>query len=417
MMKRLLLGLLLAPFIAHAENVSLSFKAVPVMDFAEATYKAMLGKDYLITPDLIGMDKRVTISVKTIDRSKLPQLLGDVLASVGVRAREAGGIVRLEKVAGLDDRPLPAAADATHVLDTSIPGRTATTPDKEAEPESFEVYRPKNRTVEYLQTLMRAAGLPVGMSGQAQGQGQQLVQDQMVISGTDDKRAKVRKLLEQLDQKPVVMNVHAALVEFTDSQDDSFSLGAVLDVLGSRLQLALNAGTVASGNFARLKTGSIDAVLKAINGDSRFRFRTQPTLRLVDGERGRLMVGSEVPVRGALTLSKDGTPIQSVEYRSSGLVLTVQPRALDGRFTANVVQEVSSFAATSTSNIDSPTLNKRQIEATVDAEDGEVVILAGLGEESVSEGTSGLTWLPFKTSRTSSSRNTQLLVLLEFKRL
>lgn len=129
------------------------------------------------------------------------------------------------------------------------------------------------------------------------------------------------------------------------------------------------------------------------------------------------MVGSEVPVRGALTLSKDGTPIQSVEYRSSGLVLTVQPRALDGRFTANIVQEVSSFASTSTSNIDSPTLNKRQIEATVDAEDGEVVVLAGLDEENVSEGSSGFSWLPFKTSRTSSSRNTQLFVLLEFKRL
>lgn len=414
MMKRLLLAVLLAPLMAHAENVSLSFKAVPVIDFAEATYKAMLGKDYLITPDLIGMDKRVTISVKAIDRSKLPQLLGDVLASVGVRARESGGIVRLEKVAGPDGGPLTTIADSSRLSDAA-PGHATATPDKEAEAESFEVYRPKNRTVEYLQTLMRAAGLPVGMSGQAQGQ--QSVQDQMVISGTDEKRAKVRKLLEQLDQKPVVMNVHAALVEFTDSQDDSFSLGAVLDVLGSRLQLVLNAGTVASGNFARLKTGSIDTVLKAINGDSRFRFRTQPTLRLVDGERGRLMVGSEVPVRGALTLSKDGTPIQSVEYRSSGLVLTVQPRALDGRFTANVVQEVSSFTATSTSNIDSPTLNKRQIEATVDAEDGEVVILAGLGEESVSEGTSGLTWLPFKTSRTSSSRNTQLLVLLEFQRL
>lgn len=414
-MKRLLLALLVAPVIAHAENVSLSFKAIPVMDFAEATYKAMLGKDYVITPDLIGLDKRVTINVKTIDRSKLPQLLGDVLASVGVRARESGGIVRLEKVPG-DGGPLLAGVDPSgRVLDASLPGRAASAPDKPVEPEDFEVYRPRNRTVEYLQMLMRAAGLPVGMPGQAQGQ--QSAQDQMVIAGTEEKRAKVRKLLDQLDQKPVVMNVRAALVEFADSKDDSFSLGAVLDVLGGRLQLALNAGTVASGNFARLKTGSIDAVLKAINGDSRFRFRTQPSLRLVDGERGRLMVGSEVPVRGQLTLSKDGTPIQSIEYRSSGLVLTVQPRALDGRFTANVVQEVSSFAATSTSNIDSPTLNKRQIEATVDAEDGEVVVLAGLDEENVSEGSSGLSWLPFKTSRTSSSRNTQLFVLLEFKRL
>lgn len=413
-MRHLFLALLFAPLIAHAESVALSFKAVPVMDFAEATYKAMLGKDYVITPDLIGLDKRVTINVKSIDRSRLPQLLSDVLASVGVRTREAGGIVRIEKVAAIDGGPLLSAADGSQVLAAPLPSHAAIV-DKEAESEDFEVYRPKNRTVEYLQMLMRGAGMPVGQASQSQGQ--QSAQDQMVIVGTEEKRAKVRKLLEQLDRKPVVMNVRAALVEFSDSKDDSFSLGAVLDILGGRLQLALNAGAVASGNFARLKSGSIDAVLKAINGDSRFRFRTQPSLRLVDGERGRLMVGSEVPVRGALTLSKDGTPIQSIEYRSSGLVLTVQPRALDGRFTANVVQEVSSFASTSTSNIDSPTLNKRQIEATVDAEDGEVVVLAGLDEENISEGSSGLPWLPFKTSRTSSSRNTQLFVLLEFKRL
>lgn len=415
-MKRLLLALLFVPIMAQAQGVALSFKAVPVIDFAEATYKAMLGKDYVVSPDLIGLDKRVTINVKSIDRAKLPQLLDEVLASVGVRARELGGIVRLEKVPFIGSESPLSPADSTRVLEAPLPGRSPVArEDKEPEPEDFEVYRPKNRTVEYLQALLKAAGVSAGPSGQ--GQGQQLAQDQMVIVGSEEKRAKVRKLLEQLDQKPVVMNVRAALVEFTDSKDDSFSLGAVLDVLGGRLQLALNAGTVASGNFARLKTGSIDAVLKAINGDSRFRFRTQPSLRLVDGERGRLMVGSEVPVRGQLTLSKDGTPIQSIEYRSSGLVLTVQPRALDGRFIANVVQEVSSFAATSTSNIDSPTLNKRQIEATVDAEDGEVVVLAGLDEENVSEGSSGLSWLPFNTSRTSSSRNTQLFVLLEFKRL
>ncbi len=415
-MKRLLLALLFVPIMAQAQGVALSFKAVPVIDFAEATYKAMLGKDYVVSPDLIGLDKRVTINVKSIDRAKLPQLLNEVLASVGVRARELGGIVRLEKVFVIGSESPLSPADSTRVLEAPLPGRSPVAQeDKKPEPEDFEVYRPKNRTVEYLQALLKAAGVSAGPSGQ--GQGQQLAQDQMVIVGSEEKRAKVRKLLEQLDQKPVVMNVRAALVEFTDSKDDSFSLGAVLDVLGGRLQLALNAGTVASGNFARLKTGSIDAVLKAINGDSRFRFRTQPSLRLVDGERGRLMVGSEVPVRGQLTMSKDGTPIQSIEYRSSGLVLTVQPRALDGRVIANVIQEVSSFAATSTSNIDSPTLNKRQIEATVDAEDGEVVVLAGLDEENVSEGSSGLSWLPFNTSRTSSSRNTQLFVLLEFKRL
>lgn len=97
-------------------------------------------------------------------------------------------------------------------------------------------------------------------------------------------------------------------------------------------------------------------------------------------------------------------------------MLTVQPRALDGRFIAKVVQEISTFATTSTSSIDSPTLNKRQVEATVDAEDGEVVILAGLDEENISEGRSGpLPWLSW--SKSSSQRKTQMFVLLEFKRL
>lgn len=416
-MKRIILVIALMPFFAHAENVALSFKAIPVMDFAEATYKAMLNKDYVISPDVIGLDKKVTISVKAIDRSKLPQLLGDVLASVGVSAKEVGGIVRLEKVAQAD--PLMAAVDNARLMNSPLPlpggAMRGGDPMKPAEPEDFEIYRPKNRTVEYLQMVLRSAGMMVGAPG-GQG-GQQVAQDAMVIGGSDERREKVLKLLAQLDQKPVVMNVRAALVEFTDTKDDSFSFGAILDLLGGKLSIALNASLLPSDNYARLKTGSIDAVLKAINGDSRFHFRTQPTLRLVDGEKGRLMVGSEVPVRGALTLSKDGTPIQSIDYRSSGLVLTVQPRALEGRFTASVTQEVSSFASTSTSNIDSPTLNKRQIDATVDAEDGEVVVLAGLDEETSTQGRSGLSWLPFNTSRTDTSRKTQVFVLLEFKRL
>lgn len=416
-MKRIILLIVLMPFFAHAENVALSFKAIPVMDFAEATYKAMLNKDYVISPDVIGLDKKVTISVKAIDRSKLPQLLGDVLASVGVSAKEVAGIVRLEKVAQSD--PLMAAVDNARLMNSPlpVPGSTVRGADtvKPMEPEDFEIYRPKNRTVEYLQMVLRSAGMMVGAPG-GQG-GQQVAQDAMVIGGSDERREKVLKLLAQLDQKPVVMNVRAALVEFTDTKDDSFSFGAILDLLGGKLSIALNASLLPSDNYARLKTGSIDAVLKAINGDSRFHFRTQPTLRLVDGEKGRLMVGSEVPVRGALTLSKDGTPIQSIDYRSSGLVLTVQPRALDGRFTAAVTQEVSSFASTSTSNIDSPTLNKRQIDATVDAEDGEVVVLAGLDEETSTKGRAGLSWLPFNTSRTDTTRKTQVFVLLEFKRL
>ncbi|MDW9240759.1 hypothetical protein C7S17_0788 [Burkholderia thailandensis] len=52
----------------------------------------------------------------------------------------------------------------------------------------------------------------------------------------------------------------------------------------------------------------------------------------------------------------------------------------------------------------------------MDAEDGEVIVLAGLDEETVSDGRSGpFSWL--NLSRSFNSRKTQLLVLLEFRRL
>lgn len=61
-MKRLLLSLLLLPALAQAEPLALNFKAAKVIDFAEATYKAILNKDYVISPELVDMDTRCQTS-------------------------------------------------------------------------------------------------------------------------------------------------------------------------------------------------------------------------------------------------------------------------------------------------------------------------------------------------------------------
>lgn len=237
----------------------------------------------------------------------------------------------------------------------------------------------------------------------------------MVISGTEEQRIKLRKLIADLDTPPKVINVRAALVEFSDTTNSGWNVGGVLSLLSEKLDISANAGATAA-NFARFKTGSIDSLIGVMSSDSRFHFRSQPSIRLIDGEQGRLQIGSDVPVRGALTITQSGQQVQATEYKPSGLVLSVLPRVLDGRVQARLVQEISSFSKTNTSGIDSPTLNKRALETTVDAEDGEVVVLAGLDEESTTEGQSGpFDWLPLSRSR--DKRNTQLLVLLEFQRL
>lgn len=401
-MKWLIFIVVFVSQLAHAENVSLTFKATPILDFAEATYKVMLNRDYIITPDVLGLDKRITINIKSIEKDKLQGFLSDLLKSVGVNVRETSGIFRLEKIAPESNQIITNSANTP----ASPPPQNIPIESFRPEIEDFEIYKPINRTVEYLQSVVLGAGVSLG---QHQGK---TAQDVIVISGSEERRKKILNLLKQIDYKPSVLDVRAALVEFTDSEEDSISLGAILDLLSGKLNIAISAGKTSGENYIRFKNNSIDAILRALNGDSRFRFRSEPSIRLVDGEKGRLMVGSEVPVRGAMTLSNDGTPIQSIEYRSSGLVLSVLPRVLQGRVMAQITQEVSSFSTTSTSNIDSPTLNKRQIETVIDADRNEIVLLAGLDEESTTESSSSFFFFP--TSKSKNVRKTQILVFLEF---
>lgn len=416
-MKRLLAFLAFIPALAFADSISLNMRAVPIVSFAEATYRVILGRDFLITPEVLGMDARLTINMKSVEKEKLPKILAGVLQSVGVRVTEYDGLFRLEKIHA-EALPLPAPGSAVLPPGVVNAGPAAVLagvlPGQEPQDIGHEVYRPQYRTVEYLQAALRFAGLSGGgMMPGGQQAGPAL--DALVVSGTDEKRQKILKLLGELDQRPQVLNVRAALVEYSNSTSESLSIGGILSLLSGKLSITANASTI-SANTARWKTGSLDVVLGAMAGDSRFTYRTQPSIRLVDGEQGRLQVGSDVPVRGNLTITQTGQQVQATEYKPSGLVLSVLPRVLRDRVQAKVIQEVSSFTKTNTSGIDSPTLNKRLIETVVDSEDGEIIALAGLDEENITSGHTGLfSWLPL--AKSDDKRTTQLLVLLEFKRL
>jgi len=392
------------------EGVSLNFKDVPVLSFVEAAYKGVLGRDYLIAPNVVGMDARVTVSIKSVQRAKLPALVADVLQQTGLRVRDVDGLLRIERLPESQTSSKPLI-DPVPVVSVSGPVAITAPSTTQSVPEEidYEVYRPQNRTADYLNSVLRFA------SGLASGGSQTSSSDVVVVSGSAEKRRKLMELLHQLDSRPAVVNVRAALVEFSDTQSDSISVGGILSVMAGKLSLSMGS-TTTTGSFLRWKTGSIDSVLGALAGDSRFRYRTQPSIRLIDGEQGRLQVGSDVPTRGSVTVTSNGQQVQSTEYKSSGVVLTVLPRVLGGRVQAHVLQEVSSFVKTDTSAIDSPTLNKRSIEATVDAEDDEVVVLAGLDEDTQTTGHSGLaSWLPL--ARSNDTRTTQIVVLLEFKRI
>src|SRR5262249_56035553 len=120
------------------------------------------------------------------------------------------------------------------------------------------------------------------------------------------------------------------------------------------------------------------------------------SLRVMDNRTGVLEVGDQVAIitESAQSLANVGAPIlNTVQMRDTGVILSVTPRVNDnGRVLLDIEQEVSNVARTTSSGIDSPTIQQRRVRTTVTVSDGEAVTLGGLIQE---RDTAGKTQVPF----------------------
>ncbi len=106
--------------------------------------------------------------------------------------------------------------------------------------------------------------------------------------------------------------------------------------------------------------------------------------------------------------------MQSVEYRSSGVILDLRAEVLEEAVYLMVQQQVSTFVPTTTGVNASPTLLKRELTTNLWLKAGDVVVLGGLDELRTSEARSGMPgWLSFLSARSSAQTRSELILLLE----
>jgi type II secretory pathway component GspD/PulD (secretin) len=237
--------------------------------------------------------------------------------------------------------------------------------------------------------------------------------DQIIFVGPVREVAALRKLFGQLDVDSGEVVVTGVLYEVTTGKDSGSAFSLALNILGGKLGLSVGgAGTLA--NAVTFKSATIDAAVSALATDSRFKTVSTPRLRVRSGAQARLTVGQDVPTLGAVSYPQGGgAPVQSVEYRSSGVILGITPQVRDVGIDLHVDQQISDFVKTDTGVNGSPTLTKRSFSTDVTVADGELVVLGGLTQEKGSDARSGLSFLPklFQSSTVSDSRTEVLLLL------
>jgi type II secretory pathway component GspD/PulD (secretin) len=214
-----------------------------------------------------------------------------------------------------------------------------------------------------------------------------------------------------------VVSVSGVIYEVSLSKTDSSALSLFGSILKSHIGIDMNRGS--GGNTASLKIGGLDAVFSALDSDSRFKVVSNPSLTVRSGSSARLTVGEEVPTAGTISQNNSGQTFQSVEYKSSGVILDFKPQVLKETIRVNFQQTVSSFVKTETGINNSPTLIKREARSDVDLSDGELLVVGGLTDNKESSGRSSfpVPFLSSLVSKNSSNRSTELLILLKVQKL
>jgi len=83
-----------------------------------------------------------------------------------------------------------------------------------------------------------------------------------------------------------------------------------------------------------------------------------------------------------------------VEYRSTGVLLNIEPIVFSGnRIDLTVTQEVSATIDVSNSSISSPTISNRSISTQLSLEDGATAVMGGLIQENLIRSDTGIPFL------------------------
>lgn len=242
--------------------------------------------------------------------------------------------------------------------------------------------------------------------------------DTLIFQGGREEIDMLKLILPQVDTPAGEVLVKAVVYEVSTGNTEGSAFGLALNVLNGKLGFGIG-GTASLANSVSIKSASLEAALSALSGDTRFKAISTPQVRIKSGGQARFTVGQDVPTLGAVNYGASGSqPLQSVEYRSSGVILSLSPTVRDSAVDLTIDQQISDFAKTETGVNNSPTLTKRQLSTSVSLSDGELVVIGGLVQD---KGTASHTGLPFIPrllhSQSNNNSRTEILLLLQIEKV
>lgn len=242
----------------------------------------------------------------------------------------------------------------------------------------------------------------------------------LIITANERVYRNLRAIIDQLDARRAQVYVESLIVEV--SADRAAELGVQWAALSgngnSSYRVGLLTGFSTEGNnlvrqaasilgpnntplppgngltagiFRQDSTGQLGlgALARALETNAKANILSMPNLITLDNEEARIIVGQNVPfITGQFTTPASGgaagvNPFQTIERRDIGLSLRVRPTISEGGTVKMAIyQETSNIQQSTASGL---ITSKRSIDTNVLVDDGQIIVLGGLIEDTLTD--------------------------------
>ena len=239
----------------------------------------------------------------------------------------------------------------------------------------------------------------------------------IVIVSTPREYETIRPIIEQLDVMPLQVLIDATIVEVDLKNDLKYGMQWSFDS-GNFHNLLTDIG---SGNIKNIgpvtgyslfySGGTAKAVLNALATKSDINVIASPSLMVLNNQQGFINVGDKVPIAtsqstnnnsvnvtptGLLNNNQNVSAIVSnnIQMVDTGVTLKITPRVnAGGLVLMKIEQEANQAIQTTTSTLNSPTIQQRKINSSIAVKNGETIVLGGLIREDSSHTLTGMPFL------------------------
>ena len=253
----------------------------------------------------------------------------------------------------------------------------------------------------------------------------------LVLATRAEYRA-IEDVIKRLDILPRQVLVEATIAEVTLTDNLQYGLQWFVKGQIGRFGVEMRSLTGSSVDLPAASTPGLSAAvfkspadvrvfIDAVETESNLRVLSSPQLLVTDNKTANIRVGTQVPIttRQGTSSETGDALVQEIEYRDTGVLLTVTPRINSGGIVTLDVSQEQSVVGPPVGPSGNVSVDQRSIESSISIRSGETVVLGGLITERSTRGTTGIPVLSkipvlgalFGSTSDDTSR-TELIVLI-----